>query len=1073
MIVRLTSLAGLLMLLLPLTLPVYAAGRDGPDLELVCPCNLNSASSSSISATVGVLNRGTQTSGQLVLRAYAHTASRYDYAVASDREFLADFVLSSGLEAETTLEKQTFQARLDQPPSGSYYVTFLLLENNVIVDRALMSEQVTFGTVPTSTFSNLYFVEDPSVAIVDQTLTLNMPALGNSGNSAESGLEVFLAGSQSADFFGSGFINLGTVPVESAVPAGGSTAAQTLQVEYDPPQGFEYVYLVITDGRFTLMLHSLVQPESADAAFVGQSFAVTSMDFLVDSDGDGVADDNEKLVGTDPNASSSTPGKSYVDVLVVHSAGVTSYYNGNPSTRIEHLFEYSNQVLADSQVDMVVRLVGVEELAMDTSQNISQWLTAAENEEGAFSDLQNLREAAGADLVVMFRLYDGGNVCGLATLGGFATQGLMERTSHLSASFIEFDECQDQTMLHEMGHNMGLGHSYAQNETGTFVWSRGHGQTNRFATIMAYGTSFNLFTELPYFSNPEVSLCDGLPCGRAIDGSQPANATASLNAVRFQVADYVASKAEDADSDGVPDANDAFPAIATESEDADGDGLGNNSDYDDDNDGMPDIWELAQGLDPETDDAAGDIDADGLTNLAEYLAVPRATQYLQTNSASASETSLHVVNTSSQPQTFTGTLYSGKGVRLGVADAYLGAEVEPGGRLVLTSGDLEHLMAASRWSGPAMLEVAGQDSFVLMAKLRSPSGLVSNTNCVRENRVLNIEGFDSDNLTFVRLINTGNNALGKITGTLYDTSGNVIGNANTQLVASLAPKEQVWINRNSFAALVEAEWEGEAVLEVSEAEGLKLLNLNFINSETFFNFSCFEDETSGRVFLQTTSNSVNQSRTHIVNTSDVAQRFTGTLYTGDGAQQGQAARALHTGTIPPRGRVVVSSAELESVFEVGPWSGPAMLEVQGSAGFALMTKLESFSGLVSNTNCVRQDQVHNIEGFDSPDLTFVRVINTGFTAIENITGTMRDSSGALIGEADQTLLQNLAGKQQVWLNRNKLSEIFNDTWNGEAALSVGSASLPAGSDQLKLLNLNFINNETFFNFSCYEASSSQ
>jgi len=44
-----------------------------------------------------------------------------------------------------------------------------------------------------------------------------------------------------------------------------------------------------------------------------------------------------------------------------------------------------------------------------------------------------------------------------------------------------------------------------------------------------------------------------------------------------------------------------------------------------------------------------------------------------------------------------------------------------------------------------------------------------------------------------------------------------------------------------------------------------------------------------------------------------------------------------------------------------------------------------------------------------------------------------------------------------------LSDIIGDTWNGTASLKINNADT-----NLRLLNLNFINSETFFNFSCYE-----
>ena len=54
--------------------------------------------------------------------------------------------------------------------------------------------------------------------------------------------------------------------------------------------------------------------------------------------------------------------------------------------------------------------------------------------------------------------------------------------------------------------------------------------------------------------------------------------------------------------------------------DTDGDGIANNTDLDDDNDDIPDTWEIANGTNPLIADANADIDNDGRTNLAEYIA---------------------------------------------------------------------------------------------------------------------------------------------------------------------------------------------------------------------------------------------------------------------------------------------------------------------------------------------------------------------------------------------------------------------------------------------------------------------
>ena len=207
------------------------------------------------------------------------------------------------------------------------------------------------------------------------------------------------------------------------------------------------------------------------------------------------------------------------------------------------------------------------------------------------------------------------------------------------------------------------------------------------------------------------------------------------------------------------------------------------------------------------------------------------------------------------------------------------------------------------------------------------------------------------------------------------------------------------------------------------------------------------------------------SRTHLVNTSSEGQQFTGTLYDKDGLQLGATEQALHEGDVAPKGRIILSSSAIETAFEVPPWSGPAILEVQGTGTFDLMTKLTSPSTLASNTNCVRREQVHNLLGMDSPDLTYVRFINTGLSTLTNIRGSLYNESGELIGNQDPILVESLQPKAQVWRTRDDLIGRTGEAWNGVASLKI-----KASPQDLRLLNLNFVNKETFFNFSCYETA---
>ena len=137
---------------------------------------------------------------------------------------------------------------------------------------------------------------------------------------------------------------------------------------------------------------------------------------------------------------------------------------------------------------------------------------------------------------------------------------------------------------HELGHNFGLAHSAEVGEAyGLFRWSRGHSPDAETGTIMAPGRD----VLGGVFSDPHRD-CEGAPCGVPVDRPDGADAVASLNLVRFQVAAHRSSQ-PDTDGDGIVDPVDALPEDPDEWVDLDGDGIGDLADADDDGDGVPDV----------------------------------------------------------------------------------------------------------------------------------------------------------------------------------------------------------------------------------------------------------------------------------------------------------------------------------------------------------------------------------------------------------------------------------------------------------------------------------------------------
>ena len=314
------------------------------------------------------------------------------------------------------------------------------------------------------------------------------------------------------------------------------------------------------------------------------AFSVTDLDYLKDTDADGVGDVNERFEGTDPADAQSTPGSSMIDVLAMFSQPFAELYDGDPTTRIQHLVSLTNVIYLNSGVDIQLRLVGTLQVEFDEQSGSNHF-------DREFRQVEAHRH--GADLMVLFDT-PGSDVrfcSGRAPIGGLYERGHFDFEQERDNYSTLVGNCTATVLAHELGHQMGLGHSYWQGSVGTWRWSRGHGVDHDFGTIMSYGPPIGRGPWLEVFSDPQ-SVCVGLleeakPCGVDRDGVSGADSVTTLNAVRFQIAAFRDSR-PDADADGYVDPVDAFPDDPADWWDADADGLGDNADKDDDNDGVLD-----------------------------------------------------------------------------------------------------------------------------------------------------------------------------------------------------------------------------------------------------------------------------------------------------------------------------------------------------------------------------------------------------------------------------------------------------------------------------------------------------